>query len=119
MKGDEMENPCTYLMLLWHGRLYDTHGIPQLCPFRSHVRLHGYVDAWVSLNADSMFCLQRMTPLQALQMQLQLQQQLGRQQQQMAGQQNFGSNAGNAGNIGGLERFFQNAAQRPTMPAQV
>lgn len=60
-----------------------------------------------------------MTPLQALQMQLQLQQQLGRQQQQMAGQQNYGANAGN-----GLERFFNmntmGAAQRAAaMPAQV
>ena len=52
--------------------------------------------------------LQRMSPLQALQMQLQL-------QQQMAGQQNFGNNAN------GLERFFQlNAAQRAAgLPAQV
>ncbi len=52
--------------------------------------------------------LQRMTPLQALQMQLQL-------QQQMAGQQNFGNNAN------GLERFFQlSAAQRAAgLPAQV
>ena len=63
--------------------------------------------------------VQRMTPLQALQMQLQLQQQLGRQQQQMAGQQNFGAAAGN-----GLERFFNantmTAAQRAAaMPAQV
>ena len=52
--------------------------------------------------------LQRMTPLQALQMQLQL-------QQQMAGQQNYGNSAN------GLERFFQlNAAQRAAgLPAQV
>ena len=85
----------------------------------------------VTLGVSCCFCLlvigilrvrsalQRMTPLQALQMQLQLQQQLGRQQQQMAGQQNFGAAAGN-----GLERFFNantmTAAQRAAaMPAQV
>lgn len=66
-----------------------------------------------------------MTPLQILQMQLQMQQQLGRQQQmagqqQIPGQQNFGTSTG-----GGLERFFNantmTAAQRAAaaMPAQV
>ena len=66
-----------------------------------------------------------MTPLQLLQLQLQMQQQLGRQQQmagqqQISGQQNFGTSTG-----GGLERFFNantmGAAQRAAaaMPAQV